>query len=333
MTGIRVGVVGMGLMGSLHARIYSAMSGVTLAGVVDADAERLSPWRERGVPVFPTVEALLDAGVQALSICTPESVRGEVMTQPLERRVALLVEKPLAHGVEEAEALRQLARRRAVHLGVGYPLRFDARVWAGRRAIAQGSIGRPVYLKIWRCGGSQSGRQLRQRTSVVSFLSVHDVNLIPFLTGAQVTEVVAAGDRVLGPQGGLDSCAALLGLSDGSHALLESSWLLPPTRHAQLDAGVKVQGDRGVVEIDLTHEDLMVSGPDGERSIDAHHWPEIDGELRGDLRRELEAFVATLSRPVGPQDEADLDQAVQDVRVCEALVRSVRSGARVRVPA
>lgn len=332
MSRVGVGVVGMGLMGELHARVYAAMDGVDLAGVVDSDPARLAPWAQRGVGVFPTVDALLSAHrVQGLSICTPEAVRHSVMEAALEQRVALLVEKPLSHAVDEAERLADLARSRSVRLSVGYPLRFDARVWAARRAIVSGKIGRPVYLKIWRCGGLESARRLRERTSVVHFLAVHDVNLIPFLTGAQVTDVVAAGSRVLDQHGGLDSCSALMTLSDGTHALSETAWLLPPTRHAQLDAGVKVQGVRGVVEMDLTHEDLMVSGIDGERSIDAHHWPEINGQLRGDLRREIEAFVQALDRPMSQEDETDLDQAVQDVRVCDAMERSVRSGSPVRV--
>ncbi|MCX5757261.1 MAG: Gfo/Idh/MocA family oxidoreductase, partial [Candidatus Hydrogenedentes bacterium] len=137
MSKIRVGVVGVGHLGYHHARNYAALEGVALAGVVDTDVERRAKAsHDFNAPGFATVAELLAAGVDAVSVAAPTTAHASVTLELLDASVDVLVEKPIAATVAQAETMVAAAADRGRILQVGHIERFNGAVMALMQAVA-----------------------------------------------------------------------------------------------------------------------------------------------------------------------------------------------------
>ena len=325
---IRVGVIGMGLMGELHAQVYRSLPGVTLVGLAEVDAAKHEALRRQfGVPVYADPGELLDQ-VDAVSVCTPDHLHKEPILEAFRRGVKVLVEKPLGVSVEEAEQVLR-ARPDPSFLMVGHILRFDPRVIHCRRLIREGALGPLWYVKLWRHNSLNSGRKIGPRTSVTWFLGIHDVELLLWLTGRKAISVNAIGRKLFTPH--WDVVHAHIKMEGGVLASVENSWILPVERASGLDAGIKIYGETGTAEINLTHSDVAVSTVRDGRQIqlDTYHWP-TDGEVPyGDLRRQLEAFVRSVADNAVPPVTGE--QGLEAVRVVERIEQSLETGREMSV--
>jgi UDP-N-acetylglucosamine 3-dehydrogenase len=111
MRTIRAGVIGVGHLGYHHARHYAALEGCTLVGVVDAHSDHLNKAMEDfSVPGYSSVDALIDAGVEAVSVATPTTTHSEITLKLLQAGVHVLVEKPIAPTLHEAETMVAVAK-------------------------------------------------------------------------------------------------------------------------------------------------------------------------------------------------------------------------------
>jgi predicted dehydrogenase len=109
---LKIGVIGVGVMGSNHARVLSEMAGVTLVGVVDPDrAQRELVGRNLGCAVFADLDALVESGVEAVTIAAPTHLHHDLALACIARGLHVLVEKPIAPTVEEGRAIVAAARR------------------------------------------------------------------------------------------------------------------------------------------------------------------------------------------------------------------------------
>ncbi|MBZ0123106.1 MAG: Gfo/Idh/MocA family oxidoreductase, partial [Roseovarius sp.] len=126
MKQIRTGVVGVGHLGYHHARIYTALDGVELIGIVDTDSvQAQKSASDFNTRAFDSVEALIEAGVDAVSVAVPTSFHLDIASRLLAAGVDVLVEKPLAGSVEEGRALVATARKHGRLLQVGHIERFN----------------------------------------------------------------------------------------------------------------------------------------------------------------------------------------------------------------
>lgn len=147
MTG--VGVIGVGLMGRRHAANVARTDGARLAAVFDADAstrERVA--RELGAVACGSVEELLGReDVRAVIVASPAAWHGAHALAAVEAGKDVLVEKPIAATLEEADRLVAAAREAGVRLQVGFQRRYDAPFAEARRIVAAGLLGRPLYYR------------------------------------------------------------------------------------------------------------------------------------------------------------------------------------------
>jgi UDP-N-acetylglucosamine 3-dehydrogenase len=133
---LRIGVVGVGVMGSNHARVLAEFPGVKLAGVVDPDRKQACyVGGTLGCPALSSVEELLDRGVDAVSIAAPTHLHRDIALACIARGVHTMVEKPIASTVAEGEDIIAAARRAGVTLMIGHVERFNPAVQAIAEAI------------------------------------------------------------------------------------------------------------------------------------------------------------------------------------------------------
>lgn len=210
---IRIGVVGTGALGFHHARLLRHMPGVEFAGIYDKNPTRAAEVaRELDLVAHPSLAALLDH-VDAVTVAVPTPAHQEVGTVVLERGLALLMEKPLAHSLDgAADLVRRAADRRAV-LQVGHVERFNRAV----RAAAP-YLDEPRFLQIDRLAPFQPrGTDV----AVILDLMIHDLDLVLELVRAPVTDVRAAGVPILTPH--VDIANARLEFANGAIANLTAS--------------------------------------------------------------------------------------------------------------
>ena len=179
-------------MGRHHARVYSQLEGVEFVGVVDADETRRNDIVEQwGGSPFATVDALLAAGVDAVTIATPTTSHRVIAEQLLEAGVHCLIEKPLAQDAEQADAIAAAAEKHNRVLQVGHVVRFDPVM----RAVCAVEGLKPRFIEMTRVS-PMTFRSVD--VGVVLDMMIHDLDLLTMLVGAEPEEVHASAVSVLG---------------------------------------------------------------------------------------------------------------------------------------
>src|ERR1700675_425529 len=186
---IRVGVVGRGEFGRNHPRVYREMDSVELAGVLDQNAARAEAIaKEFGTRAFRNIEELQGA-VDAVSVAVPTAAHAEIGCRLMAMGIDVLVEKPMAASLAEADALLEAARRHQRILQVGHVERFNPAVIA-----VEPILNRPLFFEVHRLGVF-TPRSLD--VEVIYDLMIHDLDILLALVKEPVTEVKAVGIPVL----------------------------------------------------------------------------------------------------------------------------------------
>jgi predicted dehydrogenase len=203
---LRVGVVGVGYLGSIHARIYQKMPNVNLAAVMDINTESGSQVaQECDCRFVQNLGDLLDS-VDAVSIVVPTSLHREIAEPFLERGIPVLLEKPVAHTVEDARAIVELANRSKTLLQIGHLERFNAGVV---RLAAE--LDRPRFMEVHRLGEFVARAT---DVDVVTDLMIHDIDIVLSLVSSELRYISAVGARVITDH--VDIANARLEFEDGA---------------------------------------------------------------------------------------------------------------------
>jgi len=234
MRPVAVGVLGVGVWGEKHARVYHALPEAELVGVFDADAAKAREVASRhGCRAFPSAEALLEA-CEAVSVAVPTVGHRAAVELATAAGRHVLVEKPMAPTVEDADAMIESARRAGVRLQVGQVERFNPALLAARPHVA-----RPKFIEAHRLALFQP-RSLD--IDVVFDLMIHDIDLVLDAVGDPPSSVSAVGVSVL--SGNEDIANARLEFPDGCVANLTASRVsqerLRRVRFFQADAYLSV---------------------------------------------------------------------------------------------
>lgn len=299
---LRVGVVGVGVMGSNHARVLAGLPGAELAGVADPDAKQSDfVARTLHCAAVPDVEGLLDLGVDAITIAAPTHLHREVALAAIARGVHVLVEKPIASTVEEGHEIIDAARSKGVTLMVGHVERFNPAVEAIKDAIRGEDI---LSIAITRVGPFPPRMS---NVGVVIDLAVHDIDLIRWFTDSDIVEVQPQLSSAVAERE--DIALLQFRTASGVLAHINTNWLTPfKARNVTVATRRKyVMGDL------LTRQVTECFGfqPDGSYSM--RHLSVGHAEpLRSELLAFLQAIRTGASPAVtGEQGVASLEIAIQ----------------------
>jgi predicted dehydrogenase len=188
---VRIGVIGAGALGFHHTRILRDVPGAELVGFHDANPERAAKVHaELGVPSFEVLDELLDR-VEAVSVVVPTPYHYKVAAPALERGLHVLIEKPIAVTLEEADGLLAIAKRTGAVVQIGHVERFNRAVRAALPFVDAPRFIESDRLAPFNPRGSD--------VAVVLDLMIHDIDLVRTFIGGAVTSVAAVGVPVLTP--------------------------------------------------------------------------------------------------------------------------------------
>ncbi len=302
MNSLRVGVIGVGHLGSLHTKMYAQIPSAQLVGVYDlksALAEKIAD--EYGTKSFPNMEDLL-AQVDAVSIATVTQSHYEVAMKVIQSGVHLLIEKPITATIEQAQTLVELAAAKGVKLQVGHIERFNPAILALEPYHIQ-----PLFIESHRLA------QFNPRGSdvaVVLDLMIHDIDLILSLVKSKVTRIDANGVSVISDTP--DIANARLQFENGCVANVTASRIsqnkMRKMRLFQHDAYISIDFAQGLAEVfHLVDENtpnvkstMMLGKIDqGQRKrIIVYEQPEVQ-EVNA-LKYELEQFIESVEKNLEP---------------------------------
>jgi UDP-N-acetylglucosamine 3-dehydrogenase len=313
---LRVGVVGVGVMGSNHARVFGDLPGIKLVGIADPDRkQRDLVTAALGCPSFSDVEALLASGVDAVTIAAPTHLHQELALACIERGVHVLVEKPIAPSVEEGRAIIAAARRTGVALMVGHVERFNPTVEAIKDAIRDEDI---LSIAITRVGPFPPRMS---NVGVVIDLAVHDIDLIRWFTESDIVEVQPQLSSAVAARE--DIALLQFRTASGVLAHINTNWLTPfKARNVTIATRRKyIMGDL------LTRQVTECFGfqPDGSYSM--RHLSVGHAEP---LRAELQAFIAAIRDGKPPAVTGEEGVASLEIAIRCLESRTMPSAARPR---
>jgi predicted dehydrogenase len=277
---LRVAVIGVGHLGRHHARILSGLPGASLVGVVDAKPDRAAEIAAAcGSRAFTDCRDLIGQ-VDAVSIAVPTEAHLDTALAFLERGIPVLVEKPIARSVEEADRLIAAADARDTVLAVGHTERFNPAV-----AAASPHLHDPRFIEVHRLGTFPE-RSLD--IDVVFDLMIHDLDIVLSLVGADVASIEAVGVPVL--TGRVDIANARLRFENGCIANITASRIsrerVRKIRFFQPDAYVSI--DYAAQEVEMYR---LVRGAGVRPGIEGG---KLDVLREEPLARELSDFLGAV---------------------------------------
>lgn len=326
---IRIALLGAGRIGQLHARLLTELGGVELL-IADVDRERARALAAaHGATAVDSVEAAI-ARAEALVITAATDAHARLVRAGTARRLPVFCEKPLALDLAESQAVGADAERAGIALQVGFQRRFDPAYRAARRLIETGELG-TIYLI--RLAGHDPEPPHEAYIPVSGGLfrdfSIHDFDVVRWLTGSEVEEVYADGAvrgfEVFRKYGDVDTAVATLRMRDGTLAVLDVA------RHDPLgyDIRTEIFGSRDSVAVGLGPRTPIRSLEPGVPPPAGPAWQNFLVRFEDAYRAELAAFLR-VARGEVPSPCTGRD-GVEALRIAEAATRSLHEHRPVRV--
>ncbi|MFL2939915.1 MAG: Gfo/Idh/MocA family oxidoreductase [Candidatus Poseidoniales archaeon] len=318
---IRTGVIGVGSMGKNHVRIYSEIS--NLVAIADPDEEQGKLIAEKfGVEWFRDYESLLPH-VDAVTISVPTVYHKEVARKCTEQGVHILVEKPLADNVKNAESIINYALANKVTLGVGHVERFNAVVETARRNIKDGNWGEIFTITARRFSNYPSRIH---DVGVLFDLTIHDVDVICHLISDKAISVYALGGKSKNDFHE-DHVSLLINFEQGQIGLCETNWLTPmKVRDLSLTT------DKCYINLDYLEQNINVFSSNYGKIDNSNLYKPpmevkkntISPESKEPLRCELEDFLSSIIQKKSPFVTGQ--DGLRAVKIVEAGLKSLNTG-------
>ncbi len=354
---IGLAIVGAGRVGLFRGEVAARHPMVDFIGVADLKQDRLKLVGEKTGADFTTTdfrELLSRPEITAAIISTDEHLHVEPILAAVERKLDLLIEKPLATELADSQRVLNAIQKAGADAVVGYTQRFRRKWLSAKEKVRTGALGDVTLVTSRAFMNRLVALDNYKRTSDPSKISpmvisgTHALDVVMWMMEAKKpVEVFARSvDKALGPIcKGIDATAGTIVFEDGSlyHAVI--SWALPviwPGAVYSLEVGIT--GTEGVLTIDDTHRDIVLAttkesgegyAPDRVRRVDfLGSYPPGDmvlGELRGPMREETEQWLNRISMRL-PTQHATAAEAHNRLMLTKAFDKSARLKKPVSLP-
>ena len=246
---LRAGVIGVGSMGKNHARLYAGLPGVELVGVADTDSTvAASVALSCHCRPYADFHDLLGESLDIVSIAVPTTLHRTAALDAIDAGANVLIEKPIADTVQNADDIIAAARRREIKLMVGHVERFNPAVLKLKELIGDGLLGDVVSISARRVG-PYSPRIVD--VGIVRDLATHDIDVMCYLYGTKVRQVYASAGSVLHSHE--DHAIITLTFHNGSSGVIDTNWLTPHKVRS-----LTVVGSRAIAEVDYIQQTLRI---------------------------------------------------------------------------
>ncbi len=336
---VRVGVIGLGIMGEQYVRIYRAHPAVVVTAICNRNRERLDAIGDRyqiEERYTDPGEMLEQASIDAVCVATPDFAHYRPAKAALQAGKHVLCEKPLTTLLSEADELLAISRSRPQQkFQVAFNHRWLASYNHGQTQVRNGAIGRPV------AGYARKNDTIfvpteminwASKSSPIHFLGAHDIDLMRWFFGSEPIEVHACGSKGVLRDRGIDTydlIQAQVRFESGAFATIESAWIYPNTFPSVVDSFLEVIGSSGHLHFDRKRESIEMSTNAAFTYPKVFLNSDIFGKLRGAFVECLSDFIDAIINDTKPQVTAFDGRQV--TAVLDAVTRSLETAEKVRV--
>ncbi|MCR5041387.1 MAG: inositol 2-dehydrogenase, partial [Clostridia bacterium] len=230
---VTIGIIGAGRIGKVHVEsIATRVAGATVKAVADPymTDEAKAHFARWGVNEFYSdYHAILaDPAIDAVMVCSSTDTHASISIEALEAGKHVFCEKPVDHSLEKIAEVAEAVKKSGKKFQVGFNRRFDHNFAAVRTAVEAGKIGDVHIVKITsRDPAPPDPRYIKVSGGIFMDMTIHDFDMVAFLTGADVTEIFVAPavlvDPAIGEQGDFDTAIITMKLSNGALAVIDNS--------------------------------------------------------------------------------------------------------------
>jgi UDP-N-acetylglucosamine 3-dehydrogenase len=314
MRKLGVAVIGTGFWGKNHARVYTELAETDLIAICDIDAERArSVAKQFGVkPYVNTGSLLKNKDIEAVSICTWSTRLAKEALKALKAGKHVLVEKPMAADSRQAQKLLQTAEKEALHLTVGFLMRFIPGLQHIERAVKDRTIGELV------CATSKRVSQWPERigdVGVVKDTAIHDIDVMRYIFNEDPVAVYGKTGNMAHTKFE-DYAQLMLTFEGGKTAFIESNWLTPYKTRTLVATGSKA-----IMRLDYITQELTI---ENEKETLQPRYP-----VKEPLKLELQNFAKSILENERPL--ATGEDGLKALRIAEAALKSSATGRVVKL--
>lgn len=284
MRKINVGVIGVGAMGYNHARVYYRLEEANLVAVSDVSERTLNKVCEKyDAKGYSDYEDLLkDPEIEVVSVCVPTTHHHDVVMKAIEYDKHVLVEKPIAFSLEEAEEMIAAAKEKGVILGTGHVERFNPAVQKAKELIENDVIGDVVSASAKRVGPFPP--RIKD-VGVCIDLAIHDLDVMYYLFNEDVEQVYGTMSSILDKTDFEDHAEIMVSFTNAT-GILEVNWLTPYKRRE-----IEITGTDGIISVDYIEQSIEVFGKFAQDINIKHEEP---------LKEELKSFLEAVDEGKDP---------------------------------
>lgn len=247
---IRTGVVGVGMIGQHHARIYSELPDCELVGVADRNLETAQKVGEKYKTSYYQQYRKLYDKVDAVSIAVPTPLHKQIALDFINRGIHCLVEKPIASTVDDAKEMIEAAKKNDVKLMVGHVERFNPAVGKLKQMIDEGELGRLILISARRVG--PFSRRIRE-VGIIIDSATHDIDIARYLVGKDPVNVFTKAGKIKHRKE--DHAIVVLDFDDVA-ASIEVNWFTPHKVRTLVATGTEA-----IAYLDYIDQNLEVYSP------------------------------------------------------------------------
>lgn len=318
---MRIGLIGLGMMGRHHARLLQAIDEIEFAGAFDPAGDQ-----HRSVApgdLAPDLHDLMGRGLDAAVVAVPTRHHHAIAVALAEAGVPSLIEKPLAADTTTASAIRDAFESRGLYGAVGHVERFNPALVEMKRRLDEGELGVPFGIWTERIGPFPNRID---DVGVVKDLATHDIDLAHWLGSGRFERLDAVTGHRMGREH--EDMVHIVGtLTSGLTAAINVNWLTPTKRRTLTMIGEKGAFVSDLLSADLTFHANSAAAPTAWeemarlRGVSEGHAITYAFNKAEPLRLELEAFVAGVRGEPAP-DLVTLEDGVTIVETAERALRS-----------
>ncbi len=283
MAKINVGVVGIGYLGSRHARVYSQLKNANLVCVCDIDKKRAKKVaKKHRVWYLPDYRTLFDK-VDAVSIAVPTNLHYRIAKDFLNNGIHVLIEKPITNTVDEAQELIDIADSKNLTLQVGHIERFNPVV----RAV-EPLIKNARFIECHRAGPYRKKKRVKD-VGVVLDLMIHDIDIILSLVKSEVESIEAVGISTISPYE--DIANVRLNFKNGTIADITASRVTKEEIRQ-----IKISQEDIYITLNYLHQDAFIVRKTDNKILKK----KLKIEKKEPLKQELKSFIASIQNNTRP---------------------------------
>jgi myo-inositol 2-dehydrogenase/D-chiro-inositol 1-dehydrogenase len=290
---VRVGLLGAGRIGTLHAGVLAGDPGVEEILVGDADLRRAERVAGEVGGEARTIEDVLGSRPDAVVIAASTPAHAPLILASLEAGIPAFCEKPIALGLEETIEVVEAVESSGATLQIGFQRRFDAGYAEAKRLIGSGALGTIYSLRLATHDPEPPPEEYVPTSGgIFRDLHIHDFDVLRWLTGTEVAEVYAAGGvrgfDFFAHHGDVDASAALITLQNGAVAVLTGG------RHDPLgyDVRAEVFGSKDSIAVGLDRRTPLRSVEPGIPPSEKPAYPNFQDRFAQAYKTEMEHFLS-----------------------------------------